>query len=157
MGRPSCPFLPHICPFKAANWLISRHQTLHFGESFIKIEPTLKSYQYLTSTLWANWTNWWYFSYFSQKTSFDISWKLSPVETICMKCQILFSRKIKKNISVCRLLKILPRVDTEHITWHMVPSFLYDRTKSAQCGTSLPWNPSWSTENSMSPLNLTKN
>ena len=28
-------------------------------------------------------------------------------ETICMKCQILFS---KKNISKCRLLKILPRV-----------------------------------------------
>ena len=31
-------------------------------------------------------------------------------ETICMKCQILFSEKIKKNISKCRLLKILTRV-----------------------------------------------
>ena len=31
-------------------------------------------------------------------------------ETICMKCQILFSGKNKKNISKCRLLKILPRV-----------------------------------------------
>ena len=31
-----------------------------------------------------------YFSYFSQKTGFDISCKLSPVETICMKCQVLF-------------------------------------------------------------------
>ena len=30
-------------------------------------------------------------------------------ETICMKCQILFSGKNKKNISKC-LLKILPRV-----------------------------------------------
>ena len=27
-----------------------------------------------------------------------------------MQCQILFSRKDKKNISLCRLLKILPRV-----------------------------------------------
>ena len=32
------------------------------------------------------------------------------METICMKCQILFSGKNKKNISKCRLLKILPRV-----------------------------------------------
>ena len=39
-----------------------------------------------------------YFSYLSQKTGFDISCKLSPMETICMKCQILFSRKNKKNI-----------------------------------------------------------
>ena len=29
---------------------------------------------------------------------------------ICMKCHILFSEKNKKNISKCRLLKILPRV-----------------------------------------------
>ena len=35
------------------------------------------------------------FSYFSQKTEFEISCKL---ETICMKCQILFSKKNKKNI-----------------------------------------------------------
>ena len=33
--------------------------------------------------------------------------KLPPVETICMKRQILFSGK---NISICHLLKILPRV-----------------------------------------------
>ena len=38
-----------------------------------------------------------YFSYFSQKTGFDISCKLSPKKTICMKCQILFSGKNKKN------------------------------------------------------------
>ena len=31
-------------------------------------------------------------------------------ETICMKCQMLFSGKNKKNISKCHLLKILPRV-----------------------------------------------
>ena len=55
-------------------------------------------------------TNWWYFSYFSMKTGFYISCKLSSKETICMKWQILFSGKNKKNISKCRLLKILPRV-----------------------------------------------
>ena len=41
-------------------------------------------------------TNWWYFSYFLQRTGFDISYKLSPMETICMKCQNLFSAKKKK-------------------------------------------------------------
>ena len=39
-----------------------------------------------------------YFSYFSQKTGFDISCKLSPMQTICMRCQILFPGKNKKNI-----------------------------------------------------------
>ena len=36
-------------------------------------------------------TNWWYFSYFSQKIGFGISWKLSPKETMCLKCQNLFA------------------------------------------------------------------
>ena len=31
-----------------------------------------------------------YLSYFSEKTGFDISCKFSPLETICMKCLILF-------------------------------------------------------------------
>ena len=35
-----------------------------------------------------------FFSHFSQETGFDISCKLSPVETICMKCQILFEMQI---------------------------------------------------------------
>ena len=39
------------------------------------------------------------FSYFSYKIGFDNSCKLSPKETICMKCQILFYRKNKKNIN----------------------------------------------------------
>ena len=39
-----------------------------------------------------------YFSYFPRKTGFNISCKLSPEETICMKCQSLFSGKNKKNI-----------------------------------------------------------
>ena len=43
---------------------------------------------------------------FFQKTDFDISCKLFPVETICMKCQILFSGKnIRKTASISRLLK----------------------------------------------------
>ena len=34
------------------------------------------------------------------KTGFDISCKLSPMEIICMKCQILFPGKNKKNINL---------------------------------------------------------
>ena len=49
------------------------------------------------------------FSYFSQKSGFEISCSLSLMETVCMKCQILFSGKNKENISKCYLLKILPR------------------------------------------------
>ena len=47
------------------------------------------------------------FSYFFQKTGFDISCKLSLLETICIKYQNLFSEKNKKNILKCRLLKSL--------------------------------------------------
>ena len=36
-----------------------------------------------------------FFSYFSQKTRFDISCKLSPLETICMKCQGMLSEFAK--------------------------------------------------------------
>ena len=38
------------------------------------------------------------FSYFSQETRLDISCQLSPLETIWMKYQILFSVQNKKNI-----------------------------------------------------------
>ena len=41
-----------------------------------------------------------YFSYFSQKTGFDILCKLSE-ETICMKCQSLFSENIRKTSFIC--------------------------------------------------------
>ena len=34
---------------------------------------------------------------FSEKTGFGISCKSSQLESICVKCQILFSRKIRKN------------------------------------------------------------
>ena len=46
---------------------------------------------------------------FFKKTGFDILCKLSPMETVCMKCQLLFSGKKRKIISICRLQKILPR------------------------------------------------
>ena len=40
----------------------------------------------------------------------DISFKMTTLKTDWMKCQILFSGKNKKNISICYLLEILPRV-----------------------------------------------
>ena len=49
--------------------------------------------------------------YFSQETGFDISCKLSPLETICMKCQLLFSGNNNNNIfnlsSVVFALKVV--------------------------------------------------
>ena len=39
-----------------------------------------------------------FFSYFPQKTGYDISCKLSPIETISMVYQNLFSGENKKNI-----------------------------------------------------------
>ena len=51
-----------------------------------------------------------YFSYFSQKTGFDILCKLSPLLTICLKCQILFSWKNKKNIINLLFAELAQRV-----------------------------------------------
>ena len=39
---------------------------------------------------------------FFQETGFDISYKFSPEETICMKCQIIFS-----GYKICRLQNLL--------------------------------------------------
>ena len=52
------------------------------------------------------------FLIFSSEIGSDTSCKLSPKETICMKCQILFSRKNKKKISKCCLLKFLPSMQS---------------------------------------------
>ena len=55
-------------------------------------------------------TFWSIFLIYSRKTGFDISCKFSPLEKICMKCQILFSGKNKKIYRYfCRLLN-LPRL-----------------------------------------------
>ena len=49
-----------------------------------------------------------FFFNFSEKTSLDISCESSAWQTIHMKCQDLFSLKIKNKISFeCRLLQIL--------------------------------------------------
>ena len=54
-----------------------------------------------------------FFSHLSQKIGFDISCKLSPEETVCMKCQNLFNGKniYKYHLldfnPACRALKIL--------------------------------------------------
>ena len=52
------------------------------------------------STLWANSADdaMKIFFLFSLKIGFGISCKLSPMETICMKCQTLFSEKQKRKI-----------------------------------------------------------
>ena len=44
-------------------------------------------------------------------------------------------------------LHVVTCLDTKHIAWHMVPSFLYDHAKSALHGTPLHSNPSWGTIN----------
>ena len=44
-----------------------------------------------------------FFYYFSQKTGFDLSGKLSPLETIRMKCHSLFSGE-KKEENIINLL-----------------------------------------------------
>ena len=78
-----------------------------------KIEKNLDCHLFLillgTLTITTSWANsadkFMMFFLFYQKTGFDTSCKLSP-----LKRQNLFSGKNKKNISTCRLLKILPRV-----------------------------------------------
>ena len=44
-------------------------------------------------------------SLFSRKIGFDFSCKLSPKETICMKCQTHFLGKIRKNIKFMSYLE----------------------------------------------------
>ena len=56
------------------------------------------------------------FHIFSKKLGFDISCKLSPEETICMKCQVLVSgnykKKYTKTISKSLLLNFLPSMQS---------------------------------------------
>ena len=46
--------------------------------------------------------------FFLQEIGSDTLRKLCLKQTLCMKCQILFSRKQKNNTSKCRLLKFSP-------------------------------------------------
>ena len=50
------------------------------------------------------------FFLFPQKTEFDMSCQLSPIETLCLKCQILFSGRNKKNIIILSSAKLAQRV-----------------------------------------------
>ena len=56
------------------------------------------------------------FFLFSQKTGFDISCKLSSLE-LAWNVKSFFLGKIRKNISKCHLLKILPRVLNGNMSW----------------------------------------
>ena len=49
---------------------------------------------------WLFWNIFFFIFYFSQKTDFELSCKLSPMEEVCMKCQILFSGKKKTYINL---------------------------------------------------------
>ena len=51
-----------------------------------------------------------YCTYLSMKTGFDNSCKLSPLETIYMKCQNLFYGKNKKNIIHLSFAELAQRV-----------------------------------------------
>ena len=100
----------------------------NFGHNFWELLLTLKRINALQPLLLyghiQQTTNWLYLSYFSQDTGFDILYKLSPWQTIWMKCQILFSGKHKKNISICCLLKILPKVlsfKESTLSWELLP------------------------------------
>ena len=50
-----------------------------------------------------------FFLIFPRKTGSDISCKLSPMETICMRCQILFSGENERYFKMLSCEKILPR------------------------------------------------
>ena len=79
------------------------------------VATQLQTFDVLTFTaLWANSADGKLmisFFIFPQKAGFNISSKLSPLETICMKCQNLFLvNKNNNNISTYLLLKNLPRM-----------------------------------------------
>ena len=48
-------------------------------------------------------TDWWIFSYFNKLTGYDILYKLSQLETNCMKCQSLFLVHLSRSdkVSFC--------------------------------------------------------
>ena len=82
-----------------------------------------------------------FFSYFSQKTGFDISCKLSLLETVCMKCQTLFPGKKKKKKKNSSMLSAKNFIQSAKLkgTWTtiwvlvgiwLVPSFTYFIHKS---------------------------
>ena len=67
-----------------------------------------------------------YFSYFPQKTGFDISCKLSPKETICMKCQSMFSSRDKKNVIIN--LSSAESAQLAMLAWDCEPDYMWTKT-----------------------------
>ena len=63
------------------------------------------------------------FLFFSKQTGFDITCKLSPMETVCMKCQILFSRKNKNKKTIIKVssAELAHRVVEVRIILHFIP------------------------------------
>ena len=50
--------------------------------------------------------------FFFQKIGYGISCRMSPLETVCMKCQNLFSAKKIRDISICHMLSIKKKKKT---------------------------------------------
>ena len=75
----------------------------------------------MLSTLGKIFSRWHFeiFFLFSQKTGFDISCKLSQMETICMNGQILFSGKNKKNIINLLSAELAQRLTMVNLTLKM--------------------------------------
>ena len=75
---------------------------------------------------------------FPRKIGYDTSCKLSPLETICMKCQIPFSRKSKKNITNLSSAESAHSMVSDNwngshdITQCAITGWLYKRLNSAK-------------------------
>ena len=70
----------------------------HFLKMFYRLMVEIYIVRLTFTTPWVNSADdtLMIFSHFSKRKGFDISCKLSPVETVCMKFQNLFSGKYKK-------------------------------------------------------------
>ena len=71
-----------------------------------------------------------FFLFFTEETGFNISCKFSRVQTNCLKCQNLFCGE-NKNISVCRLLKILPRILSVELIYLETVGYAQDNVSRA--------------------------
>ena len=60
-----------------------------------------------------------YCSYFSHKAGFDISCKLSAMETFCMKCQNLFSGENVINLLSVELAKRVVKVMSKFLSFRV--------------------------------------
>ena len=91
-----------------------------------------------------------YFSKSSKKIGFDISCKLSLMETICMKCQNWFSRKSRKNIINLLSAELAQRMVKVNMSFcnylcdgelgENRPALFKDSTrKSGRLGLALSW------------------